>query len=287
MDDSQNLRKCLRISICEAISERYFIYINIHLSVDQKYNATKTFSNRAAYPDKTGNGERCLDRVLMVFTDTCSFCMRLAIIVLQALKRRRMRRLFCALRVRMMLRERNKVHSVSLMKDQEDSSWYVTYSARHTPSFVATVSIPPDDFDELLVYFSREYIVKSGPGRPGRPPRVVQKHAVLAMLLHFYSAACEHKTLQELFGVAHSTFARTLNKAELALERALRRIPEAGVRWPSFETQRHWSGLTNIREPMVEGVFGFVDGKNFRVQSPTNIDLQNAQYNGTLDVIFN
>ncbi|EGZ24545.1 hypothetical protein PHYSODRAFT_479272, partial [Phytophthora sojae] len=42
------------------------------------------------------------------------------------------------------------------------------------------------------------------------------------------------------------------------------------------------SRLTQAREPLVEGIWGFVDGKNYRVQEPTRADLQNANYNGWL-----
>ena len=37
---------------------------------------------------------------------------------------------------------------------------------------------------------------------------------------------------------------------------------------------------TQAREPLVAGVFGFVDGKNFWVQQPSNANLENSQYNG-------
>ncbi|KAF0712318.1 hypothetical protein As57867_004857, partial [Aphanomyces stellatus] len=112
--------------------------------------------------------------------------------------------------------------------------------------------------------------VLSGPGRRGRPPRILHKHAVLAMVLHFYTAAVEHKTLQELFGVPPTTFSRVMSNAEEALERSLRRMPDAAVRWPSVQQQQRWSELTNAKEPLVEGVFAFVDGKNYRVQAPSN-----------------
>ncbi|KAG9406868.1 hypothetical protein AC1031_003197 [Aphanomyces cochlioides] len=56
---------------------------------------------------------------------------------------------------------------------------------------------------------------------------------------------------------------------------------DADVRWPSKETQMLLASKTNAREPLVDGDFGFVDGKNFRVQTPSKRDLQNAQYNVT------
>ncbi|KAF0712305.1 hypothetical protein AaE_012062 [Aphanomyces astaci] len=169
------------------------------------------------------------------------------------------------------LRERSAIESRALIKDQSDAAWYTMYESRSIPSFIATVSIPPDDFDDLLRVFSVHYTVCSGPGRRGRPPRVQQKHAVLAMLLHYYTAAVEHKTLQELFGVSPTTFSR---------------VCDAAVRWPSKALQRDWAVLTNAKEPLVEGVFAFVDGKNCRVQSPSNADLQNAHYNGWLHCVY-
>ncbi|KAG9409791.1 hypothetical protein AC1031_020102 [Aphanomyces cochlioides] len=106
------------------------------------------------------------------------------------------------------------------------------------------------------------------------------------MILHFYTAAVEHKTLQELFGVTPSTFCRVLRHAESALAKALIKMRDAAISWPSKATQCYWAEKSNEREPLVHGVFGFVDGKNFRVQSPSNIDLQNAQFNGWLHCVF-
>ncbi|RLN99857.1 hypothetical protein DYB28_003947 [Aphanomyces astaci] len=184
------------------------------------------------------------------------------------------------IRIRGALRERNAIESVALQLDQTDTAWYTMYRSRHIPSFLTTVSLTPDAFDDLLHVFATEYTVLSGPGRRGRPPRIPHKHAVLAMVLHYYTAAVEHKTLQELFDVPPSTFARVLAKAEEALERTLIRIPQASVQWPSIRVQQEWPRLTNEREPLVEGVFSFVDGKNYHVQAPSSADLQNAHYNG-------
>ncbi|ETV73527.1 hypothetical protein H257_11652 [Aphanomyces astaci] len=177
-------------------------------------------------------------------------------LVLVASRRQRLRRIMYALRIRRRLKERNFIKSVALIESQEMSPWYTMYKARDAQSFVATVSVTPDAFDYILYYFKHEYVVLSRPGKSGRPPRIPKKHAVLAMLLHFCTAAVEGKTLHELFGLAPSTFCRVLRRAEEALARTLRRV------------------------------FGFVDGKNLRVQEPSNVDLQNAQFNGWLHCVF-
>ncbi|ETV64547.1 hypothetical protein H257_18576, partial [Aphanomyces astaci] len=48
------------------------------------------------------------------------------------------------------------------------------------------------------------------------PPKLPHKHQALALALHYYTAACEHKTLCEIFGVPPSTFEIALRKAEVA-----------------------------------------------------------------------
>jgi hypothetical protein len=180
------------------------------------------------------------------------------ILAFSALQRQRelerQRQLAILLRIRSSLRVRNVIRSISLPHDQEQSAWYLIYSNKDASTFVSVVSIPPCAFDDLLSHFARGYIVKSGPGKRGRPPRIVAKHAVLALLLHFYTHPTEHKTLCELFAVAPSTFSRVLANAEAALAKALVNIPDAAVKWPSIPLQQHWATLTNAREPLVEGV---------------------------------
>ncbi|KAF0702602.1 hypothetical protein AaE_015827 [Aphanomyces astaci] len=191
-----------------------------------------------------------------------------------------------ALRVRRQLKERNCIKAISLFKDQAHSPWYTMYQARNTESFISTVSVTPDAFDHILAHFKHEYVVLSRPGRSARPSRIPKKHAVLAMVLHYYTAAVEGKTMQELFSLTPSTFARVLGRAEDALWRTLKSIPDASIRWPSKLKQAYWASKLNAREPLVHGVFAFVDGRNLRVQEPSNADLQNAHYNGWLHCVI-
>ncbi|RHZ14020.1 hypothetical protein DYB26_014329 [Aphanomyces astaci] len=124
------------------------------------------------------------------------------------------------------------------------------YATRDPASFISTVSLPPHAFDSLLVLFSGEYEQPSRRGKGGRPPRVVHVHAVLALVLHFYTAAVEQKTLQELFALTPNTCARTLRKGEEALALSLAACPDAAVKWPSKATQARWAAMSNLREPL-------------------------------------
>ncbi|ETV90193.1 hypothetical protein H310_14975 [Aphanomyces invadans] len=103
------------------------------------------------------------------------------------------------------------------------------YAAKDEPSFLVTVSLTPDAFEDLLTQFKHSYVVLSHPFRGGRPPRIPHKHAVLAMVLHFYTAALESKTLQKLFGLSATTFSRVLHKAEEALSVALKAMKDARI----------------------------------------------------------
>ena len=119
-------------------------------------------------------------------------------------------------------------------------------------------------------------------GRGGRPPRLVDKHAVLAMVLTFYCDPCNQKRIVELCGIPRSTQSRTLKNAECALFEALHHLRDAQVRWPKHADQVEWANAVTRKESMLTFKFGFIDGKNYRVQKPGNSDLQNAYYNGWL-----
>ncbi|ETV82642.1 hypothetical protein H257_05217 [Aphanomyces astaci] len=69
---------------------------------------------------------------------------------------------------------------------------------------------------------------------------------------------------------------RTLTKAERALAVALKSVLVCFIRYPSKPHQRGWAVMVNRDEPLVRGVWGFLDGKNYRVKAPTAPDLQNA-----------
>ncbi|RHY24208.1 hypothetical protein DYB36_013615 [Aphanomyces astaci] len=86
--------------------------------------------------------------------------------------------------------------------------------------------------------------------------------------------------------MAPGTLSRTLTKAERALAVVLKSVPDSFTRYPSKPQQRRWSVMVNRVEPLVRGVWVFLDGKNYRVKAPTASDLQNAFYNGWLHCRF-
>jgi len=83
-----------------------------------------------------------------------------------------------------------------------------------------------------------------------------------------------------MFGLPPATLSRTLHAAEKALLAALQRTPKAAFLWPSAADQVKLAQIVQQKNPLVRGRWGFVDGKNYRVEKPTDADLQNAYYNG-------
>ncbi|EGZ04466.1 hypothetical protein PHYSODRAFT_343244 [Phytophthora sojae] len=114
--------------------------------------------------------------------------------------------------------------------------------------------------------------------------RYLQK--VLGLVLTFYVGSLEQSSLCITFGVPPNTLSRTLRKAEEALARALNGYAPARISWPSPSCQVELARMVNKREPLLTHTFGFINGKNLRVQEPSNADLQNAMYNGWLHSVF-
>ncbi|GMF21919.1 unnamed protein product [Phytophthora lilii] len=205
--------------------------------------------------------------------------LKAVVVAEKAARRQRYKKLLLLHVIRNSIKERNYL-TVASLQDPMKSAWQRLYDGGLPGSFVAAVSLPPASFELLLIEFSKFYKLKWRPGQRGRPPKLPFLHAVLGCVLHYYTAAVELKTLCEIFGVPPATLSNILTNAEVALEQALLSLPDAAIRYPTKKTQLEWAATVQAREPLVAGVWGFVDGKNYRVQEPTDIDLQNAHYNG-------
>lgn len=186
----------------------------------------------------------------------------------------------------MTIRDRTYLHSEALLRNVEDCPWYTLYKNGNDEAFILTTSLSRVSFEFLLVSFKKFYITKSGYGRPGRPQRVQDKHCVLVLLLHRFCSPAENKTWSELFAVTPTTLSRILNNAEDALLLTLENLTEAKIEWPTLSEQIDMAIKVETKEPIVKGRWGFIDGKNYKVQEPTNAEKQNAMYNGWLHSVL-
>lgn len=164
------------------------------------------------------------------------------------------------------------------------SAWRSLYLNGDDHDFISLVSLDRRSFDELAVEFSARYNHHDGHRTlRGRPPVFgSDKKAILGLLLSYYTGTMEYKTLCQTFGISPSTCSRLIHRAELALMEALKGIKDARVRWPTFHQQREWAQKVYEKTPLLTGRWGFIDGKNYQVMTPSSDDEQNAMYNGWL-----
>ena len=184
------------------------------------------------------------------------------------------------LKMRMYLKPRHFLHASALFKSVREAPWYVMYRDGTDSDFISAISLTRASFENLLSNFKRYYSFNTGPSKKGRPPRVKDHHCVLSLLLHTYCSPAENKTWSEMFGIAPSTLSRTLLKAKIALLATLISMREARIEWPSLDDQVRMALAVEAKEPIVQGRWEFIDGKNYRVQEPSNYDIQNGMYNG-------
>ena len=175
---------------------------------------------------------------------------------------------------KMRLKVRNDISNGAL-PPPEASSWAFLYKFGDDRSFINVLGISRAPFELLVSWFTRFYAIPFTKGQGGRPQKLSTRQS-LALLLQFYAAPLELKSLAQLHGLRKNTASRILVKAEVALNEALTRMKLARIKWPSKTTQREWGEKVAAIYPEITGRFGFIDGKNYRVQTPTNVDRQNG-----------
>ena len=147
-------------------------------------------------------------------------------------KKKKIHKVLHILRLRNLCRKMSYLTSQALVPSAT-SSWFRLDENGGYLNFMNTLGLTKDAFDDFRVTFNRYYVVLSGPGRPRRPTSLVEKLMVLSFILHMYASKQDLKPLCELFGCPPSTKARTLRKAEAALELSLRtcKMRQSDVHW--------------------------------------------------------
>ena len=201
-----------------------------------------------------------------------------------AVNRRRLLAFVLLLRKRRSIRCRGYV-TCNALRTPSYSQWNHFYRFADDVSFIATTSLMRLSFQQLLGGFSNYYSINTG-SHGGRPCRLLNTHEALGCLLSYYSDTIGYKNLSQLFCIPPATLSRVIDKAEDALAKALDDEPMSRVAWPSLREQSLWAQKVERKCPLVKGRWGFIDGKNYRVQTPTDHDLQNAYYNGCLHSVF-
>ena len=184
----------------------------------------------------------------------------------------------------MQIRTRHEPTSESVPHPLESASACLLRCADDA-AYISRLGLPRSAFYSKLLPPFHRLVPHRRVGKPGRPPKLNPAQA-LALTLEFYASTCELKTLGALYGLTARQAGRWLQRGEAALFAVLHSEPLARVCWPSFVTQRAWGGHMQQYFPLVPNRFGYVDGKNLPVQEPSDVDLQNAMYNGWLHCVL-
>jgi hypothetical protein len=119
-------------------------------------------------------------------------------------------------------------------------------------------------------------------GQGGRPPAIRSIATVLALVLWYYRG-CERQTaLCYTFRLLPTTLSRYLKRGEAVLAVTLAQVPQAGIYWPTLQQQVDWAARVQQLFPLVQGRWGLVDGKNYRVMKPGNRAEERRHFNNWL-----
>ena len=123
-------------------------------------------------------------------------------------------------------------------------------------------------------------------GRPHASGRSLGAEGGLGLVLHWLSSTMRQISLQQIFALIPSTVSRYLRFALSILLKILRQMPSAAISWPHGDEFLELSGYVSIRHPLLHGVFGSIDGLNLPCQVSSNVEMENATYNGWLHSHF-
>ena len=105
----------------------------------------------------------------------------------------------------------------------------------------------------------------------------------LALVLCYLTTPQRQKSLCLLFGLVPATLSSAIWTGLGAMRLMMEADKETwAIRWPSPATMKNMAAAVHAREPLLKGVFGFVDGLNLRIYQPADLNEQNAYYNGWL-----
>ena len=172
--------------------------------------------------------------------------------------------------------------------------WTCLYDNQDDRAFITTMGINTATFRTILeAGFERLWYTRPIPRpdtrttiRPRATRRSLDAAGGLGLILHWLSSTMRQISLQQIFALVPSTVSRYIRFSLSILLEVLRRMPHARITWPQGDEFLELSGYVSARHPLLEGVFGSIDGLNLPCQVSSNVEMENATYNGWLHSHF-
>ena len=171
-----------------------------------------------------------------------------------------------------------------------DTPWTVLYQSRSDSAYLAVMGVNVSAFQAILdAGFSHQWY--SAPLHrsdviPTRNPRCITRSldasGALGLLLHWLTSTMRQVSLQQIFALVPATTSRYIITALPLLVETLRSMVSAQICWPQGDEFHELSRFVSDRHPLLSGVFGSIDGLNLPCQVSTDMEMENATYNGWL-----
>jgi hypothetical protein len=172
--------------------------------------------------------------------------------------------------------------------------WIRLYTSYEDRAFITTMGVDTATFRTILaagfghLWYTLPILRPDtrvvGPPRAGR--RSLDAEGGLGLVLHWLSSTMRQISLQQIFALVPSTVSRYLRFALSILLKVLREMRSAAITWPRGDEFFELSGYVSMRHPLLDGVFGSIDGLNLPCQVSSDIEMENATYNGWLHSHF-
>ena len=172
--------------------------------------------------------------------------------------------------------------------------WMRLYNNCEDRAFITTMGVNTSTFNAILeAGFGRLWYARPIP-RPDKPTAIQPRAAKrsldaaggLGLILHWLSSTMRQVSLQQIFALVPSTVSRYLRFALSILLETLREMPHAAIEWPQGDEFLELSGYVSMRHPLLQGVFGSIDGLKLPCQVSSDMEMENATYNGWLHSHF-
>ena len=172
--------------------------------------------------------------------------------------------------------------------------WTHLYQNREDRAFITTMGVDVSTFNAILkAGFERLWNAhpiprpdKPLPSHPRAERRSLDSAGALGLVLHWLPSTMRYVNLQQIFALVPSTVTRYLRFALSNLLQVLRQMPQAAIAWPRGDEFLELSGYVSVRHALLQGVFGSIDGLNLPCQVSSDVEMENATYNGWLHSHF-
>lgn len=172
--------------------------------------------------------------------------------------------------------------------------WTRLYANYEDRAFITTMGVDTSTFRAILAAgFGHLWYTLPIPrtdtqkmGNPRAGGRSLNAEGGLGLILHWLSSTMRQLSLQQIFALIPTTVSRYLGFALSILLKVMRQMPSAAISWPHGDEFLELSGYVSIRHPLLHGVFGSIDGLNLPCQVSSDIEMENATYNGWLHSHF-